>query len=80
MSNDQVAEKVQDIIAKSLGVNRTEVTSGASFIDDLNADSLDVVELVMTIEQEFHIEIPDDEAEKIRTVQNAVDYIVAHIS
>ncbi|MBA2320756.1 MAG: acyl carrier protein [Deltaproteobacteria bacterium] len=80
MSNDQVAEKVQDIIAKSLGVNRTEVTPGASFIDDLNADSLDVVELVMTIEQEFHIEIPDDEAEKIRTVQNAVDYIVAHIS
>jgi acyl carrier protein len=80
MSNDQVAEKVQDIIAKSLGVNRSEVTPGASFIDDLNADSLDVVELVMTIEQEFHIEIPDDEAEKIRTVQNAVDYIVAHIS
>jgi acyl carrier protein len=80
MSNDQVAEKVQDIIAKSLGVNRTEVTPGASFIDDLNADSLDVVELVMSIEQEFHIEIPDDEAEKIRTVQNAVDYIVAHIS
>ncbi len=80
MASDQVAEKVQDIIAKSLGVNRSEVVSSASFIDDLNADSLDVVELVMTIEKEFHIEIPDDEAEKIRTVQDAVDYIVAHVS
>lgn len=80
MASEQVAEKVQDIIAKSLGVNRSEVVSSASFIDDLNADSLDVVELVMTIEKEFHIEIPDDEAEKIRTVQDAVDYIVAHVS
>ncbi len=80
MASDQVAEKVHDIIAKSLGVNRSEVVSSASFIDDLNADSLDVVELVMTIEKEFHIEIPDDEAEKIRTVQDAVDYIVAHVS
>jgi acyl carrier protein len=80
MSSEQVAEKVQDIIAKSLGVNRSEVVASASFIDDLNADSLDVVELVMTIEKEFHIEIPDDEAEKIRTVQDAVDYIVAHVS
>jgi acyl carrier protein len=61
-------------------VKKTEVVPAASFIDDLNADSLDIVELVMTIEKEFDIEIPDDEAEKIRTVQDAVDYIVAHVS
>ena len=80
MSNDEVVQKVQDIIAESLGVKRSEVVPAASFIDDLNADSLDIVELVMTIEKEFDIEIPDSEAEKIRTVQDAVDYIVAHVS
>lgn len=80
MSSDEVVQKVQDIIAESLGVKRSEVVPSASFIDDLNADSLDIVELVMTIEKEFDIEIPDDEAEKIRTVQDAVDYIVAHVS
>lgn len=80
MSSDEVVQKVQDIIAESLGVKRNEVVPAASFIDDLNADSLDIVELVMTIEKEFDIEIPDDEAEKIRTVQDAVDYIVNHIS
>jgi len=80
MSSDEVVSKVQDIIAESLGVKRNEVVPTASFIDDLNADSLDIVELVMTIEKEFDIEIPDDEAEKIRTVQDAVDYIVNHIS
>lgn len=80
MSSDEVVQKVQDIIAESLGVKRSEVVPSASFIDDLNADSLDIVELVMTIEKEFDIEIPDDEAEKIRTVQDAVDYIVAHCS
>lgn len=80
MSSDEVVSKVQDIIAESLGVKRSEVVPSASFIDDLNADSLDIVELVMTIEKEFDIEIPDDEAEKIRTVQDAVDYIVNHIS
>lgn len=80
MSSDEVVSKVQDIIAESLGVKRNEVVPSASFIDDLNADSLDIVELVMTIEKEFDIEIPDDEAEKIRTVQDAVDYIVNHIS
>ncbi len=80
MSRDEVVQKVQDIIAESLGVKRSEVVSSASFIDDLNADSLDIVELVMTIEKEFDIEIPDDEAEKIRTVQDAVDYIVNHVS
>ena len=80
MSNDELVQKVKDIIAESLGVKKTEVVSQASFIDDLNADSLDIVELVMTIEKEFDIEIPDDEAEKIRTVQDAIDYIVAHVS
>lgn len=80
MSNDEIVQKVQDIIAESLGVNRSEVVPAASFINDLNADSLDIVELVMAIEKEFDIEIPDDEAEKIRTVQDAINYIVAHTS
>lgn len=80
MSNDEIAQKVQDIIAESLGVKRSEVNPQASFITDLNADSLDIVELVMAIEKQFEIEIPDDEAEKIRTVQDAIDYIVAHVS
>ena len=80
MSADQVVQKVQDIIAESLGVKKSEVVPAASFIDDLNADSLDIVELVMTIEKDFDIEIPDDEAERIRTVQDAVDYIKAHVS
>ena len=80
MSNEVLVQKVKDIIAETLGVKKSEVVPSASFIDDLNADSLDIVELVMTIEKEFDIEIPDDEAEKIRTVQDAVDYIVAHVS
>ncbi len=80
MSNDELVQKVKDLIAESLGVKKSDVVPSASFIDDLNADSLDIVELVMTIEKEFDIEIPDDEAEKIRTVQDAVDYIVAHVS
>jgi acyl carrier protein len=80
MPNDEVVQKVKDLIAESLGVKRGEVVLAASFIDDLNADSLDIVELVMTIEKEFDIEIPDEEAEKIRTVQDAVTYITAHVS
>ncbi len=80
MTADEVMEKVRDIIAERLDVKRSEVVPSASFIDDLNADSLDIVELVMGIEKDFDIEIPDDEAEKIRTVQDAVDYIVAHAS
>ncbi len=80
MSNEELVQKVKDIIAESLGVKKTEVVPAASFIDDLNADSLDIVELVMTIEKEFDIEIPDEDAEKIRTVQDAIDYIVAHVS
>jgi acyl carrier protein len=80
MSNPAVVEKVQNIIAESLGVPRAEVVPTASFISDLNADSLDIVELVMAIEKEFDVEIPDEEAEKIRTVQDAIDYIQAHVS
>ena len=80
MSSEEIAQKVVDIIAQNLDVNKTEVVPTASFINDLNADSLDIVELVMAIEKDFDIEIPDDEAEKIRTVQDAIDYIVAHVA
>jgi len=75
MSNEELVQKVKDVIVESLGVQKSEVVPAASFIDDLNADSLDIVELVMTIEKEFDVEIPDDEAEKIRTVQDAINYI-----
>lgn len=73
-----VEEKVKQIIVEQLGVDEAEVTSNASFVDDLGADSLDTVELVMAFEEAFDIEIPDEEAEKIRTVQDAVDYIAKH--
>ena len=70
-----VEEKVKEIIVDQLGVDEKQVKSDASFIDDLGADSLDTVELVMALEEEFDIEIPDEDAEKIASVQNAVDYI-----
>jgi len=70
-----VDEKVKQIIVEQLGVDEAEVTPNASFVDDLGADSLDTVELVMAFEEAFDIEIPDEDAEKIRTVQDAVDYI-----
>ncbi len=70
-----VEEKVKQIIVEQLGVDEAEVTANASFVDDLGADSLDTVELVMAFEEAFDIEIPDEDAEKIRTVQDAVDYI-----
>ncbi|TVQ92793.1 MAG: acyl carrier protein [Deltaproteobacteria bacterium] len=78
MAHDEIAQKVADIIAQNLDVKRDEIQPTSSFIQDLNADSLDIVELVMAIEKEFDLTIPDEEAEKIRTVQDAVDYIVAH--
>jgi len=73
-----VEEKVKQIIVEQLGVDEAEVTPNASFVDDLGADSLDTVELVMAFEEAFDIEIPDEDAEKIRTVQDAVTYIGEH--
>jgi len=73
-----VDDKVKQIIVEQLGVEESEVTQNASFVDDLGADSLDTVELVMAFEEAFEIEIPDEDAEKIRTVQDAVDYISKH--
>ena len=70
-----VEQKVKEIVAQQLGVNEEQVTEEASFKDDLGADSLDVVELVMAFEEEFNIEIPDEDAEKIATVGQAVEYI-----
>ena len=69
------ADKVRDIIEKELGVEREKLTDNASFIDDLGADSLDIVELVMEFEKEFNIDIPDEDAEKLRTVGEAVSYL-----
>ena len=73
-----VEERVKQIIVEQLGVDEAEVTAKASFVDDLGADSLDTVELVMAFEEAFEVEIPDEDAEKIRTVQDAVSYIEAH--
>ena len=70
-----IAEKVKSIVVEHLGVEKDKVTESSSFIDDLGADSLDTVELVMAFEEKFGIEIPDDAAETIQTVQNAIDYI-----
>ena len=70
-----VEEKVKQIIVEQLGVDESEVTPTASFVDDLGADSLDTVELVMAFEEAFDVEIPDEDAEKIRTVKDAVEYI-----
>jgi len=73
-----VEDKVKQIIVEQLGVDEGEVTPNAYFVDDLGADSLDTVELVMAFEEAFDIEIPDEDAEKIRTVKDAVDYIEKH--
>lgn len=73
-----VEEKVKQIIVEQLGVDENEVTPNAHFIDDLGADSLDIVELVMAFEEAFEIEIPDEDAEKITTVKEAIDYIQTH--
>lgn len=74
-TKEQIFEKVREIIVDQLGVEQSSVTLEASFIDDLGADSLDIVELIMALEEEFDLEIPDEEAEKISTVGDAVDYI-----
>ena len=70
-----VEEKVKSIIVDQLGVNESEVTGSASFVDDLGADSLDTIELVMAFEEAFGIDIPDEDAEKIKTVQDAIEYV-----
>jgi acyl carrier protein len=74
-----IVERVRKIVVEQLGVKEDEVTLESSFVDDLGADSLDTVELVMALEEEFETEIPDEDAEKITTVQQAVDYINAHM-
>lgn len=75
-SNEQIELKVQKVIAEKLGIDENTIKNEASFIDDLGADSLDTVELVMALEEEFGCEIPDEEAEKITTVQKAIDYVI----
>ncbi len=74
-----VEQKVKQIIVEQLGVDESAVDAGASFVDDLGADSLDIVELVMAFEEAFEIDIPDEDTEQIRTVQDAIDYIEKHI-
>ncbi len=78
MAADNIFESVRDILVEQLGVDEDSVTLEANFIDDLNADSLDIVELVMAMEQEFGIAIPDEEAERIKTVGDAVSFIKAN--
>ncbi|MCL4781576.1 MAG: acyl carrier protein [Bryobacterales bacterium] len=78
MTVEQVESKVKEIIVEQLGVDEAQVESKASFVEDLGADSLDLVELVMAFEEAFEINIPDEDTEKIATVQNAVQYIIDH--
>ncbi len=76
---ENIEQRVKKIVAEQLGVNEADVKNESSFVNDLGADSLDTVELVMALEEEFECEIPDEEAEKITTVQQATDYIQAHL-
>lgn len=80
MNTDEIFEKVKGIIVNQLGVTESSVTLESSFIDDLGADSLDIVELVMALEEEFDTEIPDADAEKVVTVGDVVEYIKEHVS
>ena len=77
-NNPDVFERLKKIIVDQLGVDESEVVPGASFVEDLNADSLDLVELIMSLEEEFKVQISDEDAEKITTVQEAQDYIEEH--
>ena len=79
MSSEEIFEKVKNIIVEQLGVAEGEIQLDSSFIDDLGADSLDIVELIMALEEEFDIEIPDEDAEKVVTVQDVVDYLKEHV-
>ena len=78
MATTSVEQKVKSIIAEQLGVGEDEIKPGSSFIEDLGADSLDIVELVMAMEEEFEVEIPDEEAEHIKTVADAINYVNNH--
>ncbi len=75
---ENIEQRVKKIVAEQLGVNEADVKTESAFVDDLGADSLDTVELVMALEDEFETEIPDEDAEKITTVQQAIDYVTAH--
>ncbi len=79
MSSEEIFDKVKEIIVEQLGVTENAVTMDASFIDDLGADSLDIVELIMALEEEFDLEIPDADAEKIVSVSDVVDYIKENV-
>ncbi len=78
-TNAEVAERLKKIVVDQLGVDENEVVPSASFVEDLNADSLDLVELIMSLEEEFKLQISDEDAEKITTVQEAEDYIEEHL-
>lgn len=79
MEREELLEKIKTIVSDKLSINEDQVTEAASFIDDLGADSLDTVELVMALEDEFDLDIPDEEAEKLTTVGKAMDYVLEHI-
>jgi acyl carrier protein len=80
MTKEDILGKLKPIIAEQLGVDESEVKEDASFTEDLNADSLDLVEMIMSLEEQFHLQISDEDAEKITTVGEAVDYISEHMS
>ncbi|MDV6343550.1 MULTISPECIES: acyl carrier protein [unclassified Nitrosomonas] len=80
MENINIEQRIKKIVAEQLGVNEADVKNESSFVNDLGADSLDTVELVMALEEEFECEIPDEQAEKINTVQEAIDYVNQHTS
>jgi acyl carrier protein len=79
MPSPELVERLKKIVAEQLGVDESKLVPTARFTDDLNADSLDLVEMIMSLEEEFGVEIPDEDAEKILSVQNAIDYIDAHM-